>query len=59
MLSQLNAIRKVQENEAGLELNGTHQLLACALGVNLMGKYPHMLQHSTGTLLDASIEAGL
>jgi hypothetical protein len=27
---------KVQENQAGLKLNGTHQLLAYADGVNLL-----------------------
>jgi hypothetical protein len=31
------AIRKVQENQAGLKLNGTHQLLAYADVVNLLG----------------------
>jgi retron-type reverse transcriptase len=30
-------IRKVQENHAGLKFNGTHQLLAYADDVNLLG----------------------
>jgi hypothetical protein len=37
------AIRKIQENQVGLELNGTHQLLVYTDNVNLLG-------HSTDTI---------
>jgi hypothetical protein len=30
------AIRKVQENQLGLKINGTHQLLAYACNVNVL-----------------------
>jgi hypothetical protein len=52
------AIRKVQENQAGLKLNGTHQLLAYADDVNLLGDNIDT-QKYTETLTDASKEVGL
>jgi sorting nexin-29 len=53
------AIRKVQENQAGLKLKGTHQLLAYADDVNLLGDNIDILNKNTQTLIDASKEVGL
>jgi hypothetical protein len=41
------AIRKVQENQVGLKLNGTHQLLAYADDVNLLGNYIDIIEKNT------------
>jgi hypothetical protein len=43
------AIRKVQENQVGLKLNGTHQLLSCANDVNLLGDNIDNIRKSTET----------
>jgi predicted GTPase len=53
------AIRKVQENQVGLKLNGTHRLLAYADDVNLLGDNTDTIEKNTETLLDASKEVGL
>jgi hypothetical protein len=51
-------IRKDQENEARLKLNGTHQLLVYA-DVNLLGDNLDTIRKDTQTLIYASKEVGL
>jgi hypothetical protein len=53
------AIRKVQENQVGRKLNGTHQLLVYADDVILMGDDIETIKKKTQTLIDAGKEVGL
>jgi hypothetical protein len=53
------AIRKVQKNQVGLKLNATHQLLAYADDVNLLGDNIDTINKNTETLIFASKEVGL
>jgi hypothetical protein len=52
------AIRKVQENQVGLKLNGTYQL-AYADDVNLLGDNIDTIKKNTETLIDDIKEDGL
>jgi hypothetical protein len=52
-------IRKVRKNQVGLKLNGTHQLLACADDVNLLGDNIDIINKNIETFIDASKEVSL
>ena len=53
------AIRKVQVKRDGLKLNGTHQLLAYADDVNILGGSIHNLKENAEALVAATREIGL
>jgi len=53
------AIRRVQVNQDGLKLNGTHQLMAYADDVNILGGSIHTLKENAEALVAAAREIGL
>jgi len=53
------AIRRVQVNQDGLELNGTHQLLVYVDDVNILGGSVHTVKENTEALVAATKETGL
>jgi hypothetical protein len=50
------AIRKVQENQVGLQLNGTNQLLVCADDLHLLGDNTDKIKKNTENLIEARKE---
>ena len=53
------AIRRVQVNQDGLKLNGTHQLVAYVDDVNILGGSVHTVEKSAENLVVASKGNGL
>ena len=53
------AIRRGQVNQDGLKLNGTHQLVAYADDVNVLGGSIHTVKENAEALVVATKEIGL
>ena len=53
------AIRRVQVNQDGLKLNGTHQLLAYSDDVNILGGSVHTVKKNAQALVAVTKEIGL
>ena len=54
-----SAIRRVQVNQNGLKLNGTHQLVVYADDVNILGRSVYTIKKNTEALVVVSQEIGL
>ena len=54
-----HAIARIQVNQNGLKLNGTHQLLVYADDVNILGGSVYTVKKNTDALVVASKETGL
>jgi hypothetical protein len=50
---------KLEENEVGLELSGTHQLLVYTDDINLLGDNANTIKENSETLSEASRDVGL
>ena len=53
------AIRRVQVNQDGLKLKGTHQLVVYADDVNILGESVHTVKENSEALVVATKEIGL
>jgi sorting nexin-29 len=53
------SIRKILENQVGLELNETHQLLVCEDDVNLLGDRINTIKENKESLSEVSWDVGL
>ena len=54
----LSAVRRVQINQDDLKLNGTHQLLAVADDVNILGGGVHTVKEKAEALVVVSKQTG-
>jgi len=52
-------LRRIQINQDGLKLNGTHQLLVYADDVNILDGSIHTVKENTEALAVVSVEIGL
>jgi hypothetical protein len=52
-------IKRVQINQNGLKLNGTHQLLFYVDDISMLGRYVHTVKKNTETLLVGITQIGL
>jgi hypothetical protein len=53
------AIRRVQENQKGMKLNGARKIFAYADDINVVGENIELIKKNTEALLDSSKEVGL